>query len=433
MAEPIRGRVSPYTFLGRFQQQQKQQQVEGADNTLALRQNQVAISNVNSSLVRITEQINVLSVSLQGISNQIKETSSLENLRDQQKQRQEKTLAERQIREGKESLIETKIQSALVKPLQVVGAKAQGTLFSLGRFFNILLGGFLLNRILDSVSELSSNGKLTLKNLGDKIAKDLGIVGGIFLLINGGFTTGLSSILRLGLLLGRIAVKGLLLAPINLAFNIAKGALSALSSGIRNLPGIPAGGGSGGAGGGGRNQGGGKNQGGGTNQGGGRNQGSGRPSGGGFPIGASSILSLINFFGFNQSIGQSVSGPVAGGLLSMLVPPQLRMAMFLTGSFIGPQAYDTYREKIESALPALGMNRDQFIDMVTGRTRDLTPPNRGGNVTVIDAGGGNGATSTQTNVPSSTPSTTSIPLLSSSNTDNNFFLLYSKLQYNVVG
>ena len=427
MAEPIRGRVSPYTFLGRFQQQQKQQQVEGADNTLALRQNQVAISNVNSSLVRITEQINVLSVSLQGISNQIKETSSLENLRDQQKQRQEKTLAERQIREGKESLIETKIQSALVTPLQVVGAKAQGTLFSLGRFFNILLGGFLLNRILDSVSELSSNGKLTLKNLGDKIAKDLGIVGGIFLLINGGFTTGLSSIIRLGLLLGRIAVKGLLLAPINLAFNIAKGALSALSSGIRNLPRIPAGSGAGAGGGGGRNQGGG------TNQGSGRNQGGGRPSGGGFPIGASSILSLINFFGFNQSIGQSVSGPVAGGLLSMLVPPQLRMAMFLTGSFIGPQAYETYREKIESTLPALGMNRDQFIDMVTGRTRDLTPPNRGGNVTVIDAGGGNGATPSQTNVPSSTPSTTSIPLLPSSNTDNNFFLLYSKLQYNVVG
>lgn len=248
MAEPIRGRVSPYTFLGRFQQQQ-QQQTENADTTFALRQNQLAISSINVSLVRITEQINVLSASLQGISSQIKETSTLENVRDQQKQRQEKVLAERQIREGKESLIESKIQAALAKPLQVVGAKAQGTLFNLGRFFNILLGGFLLNRILDSVSDLSKNGKLSLKNLGDRIVKDLGIVGGIFLLINGGFTTLLSSTLRLGLLLGRIAINGLLIRPITLAFDIAGKSLKFLANKIRGLPrvpSVPAPGGSGG-------------------------------------------------------------------------------------------------------------------------------------------------------------------------------------------
>ena len=81
MAEAIRGRVSPYTFLGRYrQQEQLQQQTDNADTSLALRRNQFAIANVNSSLIRITEQINVLSASLQGISNQIKETSTLESL-----------------------------------------------------------------------------------------------------------------------------------------------------------------------------------------------------------------------------------------------------------------------------------------------------------------------------------------------------------------
>ena len=123
----------------------------------------------------------MLSVSLQGIGNQIRESSAIENLKEQQKANQERILAERQIREGKESQVESKIQAALVAPIQKVGAKAQGALFNLGRFFNILLGGFLLNRILKSVSELSEKGQLSLRNLGDKIVKDLAIVGGIFI------------------------------------------------------------------------------------------------------------------------------------------------------------------------------------------------------------------------------------------------------------
>jgi len=166
MAEPIRGRISPYTFLGRTPQE-RVRQTDNADTTLALRQNQLALANVNNSLTRIAEQVSILSASLQGIGNQVKETSTIDNIREQQKARQEKILAERQIREGKESQVETKIQAALVAPLQKVGAKARGSLFNLGRFFNILLGGFLVNRILKSASELSENGQLSLKNLGE--------------------------------------------------------------------------------------------------------------------------------------------------------------------------------------------------------------------------------------------------------------------------
>ena len=57
MAEAIRGRVSPYTFLGRFQQGSQQQ--ESAQTNIAVRQNQIALSNVNNSLVRISEQVNI--------------------------------------------------------------------------------------------------------------------------------------------------------------------------------------------------------------------------------------------------------------------------------------------------------------------------------------------------------------------------------------
>ena len=112
MAEAIRGRVSPYTFLGRFQQGSQQQ--ESAQTNIAVRQNQIALSNVNNSLVRISEQVNILSLSLNNISDQIKESSVIESIKEQQKARQETILAEQQIREGKESQVERKIQTALV-------------------------------------------------------------------------------------------------------------------------------------------------------------------------------------------------------------------------------------------------------------------------------------------------------------------------------
>jgi len=228
MAEPIvginRGRITAYSFLGKSAEKQK----EDSDTSIALRQNQIAILNVNNSLNRITEQVAILSTSLQGISNQIRENSVIENLKEQQKARQEQILAEQQIREGKESQVERKIQGALVEPLQRVGAKTQGSLFNLSRFFNLLLGGFLATRVIKSASELSESGQLSLKNLFGKIIKDLAIVGGIFIGINGGFSTALSSISRLAGLLGRVGLNNILLRPFNLIMSLAGSVLESV-------------------------------------------------------------------------------------------------------------------------------------------------------------------------------------------------------------
>ena len=78
------------------------QQAPGQDpqTALALRRNQIAL-DMNRSIGGVTGQIGVLSASLQGISQQIQRSSLLEQARDQQKNRQERTLAEQQIREGR--------------------------------------------------------------------------------------------------------------------------------------------------------------------------------------------------------------------------------------------------------------------------------------------------------------------------------------------
>ena len=431
MAEPIRGRISPYTFLGRFQRQQAQ--TENVDTTVALRQNQLALSNVNNSLVRIAEQVNVLSLSLQGIGNQIKETSTIDNLREQQKARQEKILAERQIREGKESQVETKIQAALVKPLQKVGAVAQRSLANLGTFFNILLGGFLLNRILKSVSELSEKGQLSLKNLGDKIVKDLGIVGALFIGINGGFATVSSALLRVTSLITRLATRGLILAPINAMLDLVKGVFGSLSSALKSIriPGLaaissaaqaapalapavaPAAAAATMAG----------------AQQPPKSSTGGKTSGAPMVSGrvAGPLAAIINFF-TGGSVGESLT---AGGLailprlLGMTGPYGLAASIGLP--FLANMAYQQIQPTAESFIPQLGLTKDKLFQTLTQSAKNNTPK-----VNVVNVDRGTGGGEDPQNIPAVLGEATYLPPIASSNPDN-FYLMYSQIQYNVVG
>jgi len=214
------------------------QQAPGPDpqTALALRRNQIALDNVNRSIGGVTGQIAVLSNSLRTISTQIQQSSALEAAKQAEENKQQRILAEQRLREGKEGLLERKIQTALTKPLQKVGGAAQKSLFNLGRFFNILLLGTLGNRILRVVTDLSSEGKLSLGNLFDRIKKDLAIVTAIFVGVNGGFVLLLRTLGSLTARLSGFAVNNLLLRPIRLAFSIAGGVLAGIANQIRNLP-----------------------------------------------------------------------------------------------------------------------------------------------------------------------------------------------------
>ena len=214
------------------------QQAPGPDpqTALALRRNQIALDNVNRSIGGVTGQIAVLSNSLRTISTQIQQSSALEAAKQAEENKQQRILAEQRLREGKEGLLERKIQTALTKPLQKVGGAAQKSLFNLGRFFNILLLGTLGNRILRVVTDLSGEGKLSLGNLFDRIKKDLAIVTAIFVGVNGGFVLLLRTLGSLTARLSGFAVNNLLLRPIRFAFSIAGGVLAGIANQIRNLP-----------------------------------------------------------------------------------------------------------------------------------------------------------------------------------------------------
>ena len=224
----------PISSLALFQRQSADGDEELA---AAVKSNQTAITSINSTLAAVTVQISALNQSLVQVAEQIKQSAAIENLKMAQERKQEMMLADRNLKRGAENNLERGIQAALFAPVQRIGAKATFTLTRLINFFNVLLGGFIVGRTLNLITALVNDDKEALKNIGDTIVGQLAAAGGIFLAINGGLLIALNSLTRLATFLTQVAVSNLLIKPIRLIFNIAKGlvtAIAAAASGIFN-------------------------------------------------------------------------------------------------------------------------------------------------------------------------------------------------------
>lgn len=416
MAEPTDNQEVIQSLVAKSVQQDRQI----AETSSTLRQNQISLTNLNNSLSNISIQVGSLSASLRGIGNQIKESSAIDNLKEQQKARQEAILAEQQIREGKESQVEKKIQAALVTPIQKIGAKAQGTLFNLGRFFTILLGGFLTNKIIKSISELSSKGKLSFRNLFDKIKKDLAIVGTIYLGINGGLTKILSVLLRLGGLIGRIAFRQILRRPFFLIFGLLGKVITSAVDKLKNIKlgsikpqtaitsAVAAGAGAAST----------------TKE--DKPKPTPRSTGAGV-VGSRTAGPIAAFLNFIS--GGSVGESFTAGLLSAL-PSLLRfgglpgIAASFALPFFAPDLYKLIKPRVESYIPQLGVTKDELFRQLSSSTKNNQPK-----VSVVNVNEGQNE---QQNVAATAGEATYLPSISSTNSTN-FYLMYSQIQYNVVG
>ena len=222
----------PISSLALFQRQSADGDEELA---AAVKSNQTAITSINSTLAAVTVQISALNKSLVQVAEQIKQTAAIENLKMAQERKQEMMLADRNLKRGAENNIERGIQAALFAPVQRIGAKTTFTLTRLINFFNVLLGGFIVGRTLNLITALVNDDKDALKRIGDTIVGQLAAAGGIFLAINGGLLIALNSLTRLATFLTQVAVSNLLIKPIRLIFNIAKGLVTAIAAGASSI------------------------------------------------------------------------------------------------------------------------------------------------------------------------------------------------------
>ena len=150
----IRRSVSSGVFTGRSVLPQPPQPDPVTTNLIS--QNSLALNTVSGQLTNISAQVSNLNVSLTALKENLELSESLDRQREAAKQRREAILAEQGLREGKESQLENKIQTALISPVRRIAQKTQGILTRLANFFFILLGGWLANTTLEFLSILSS-------------------------------------------------------------------------------------------------------------------------------------------------------------------------------------------------------------------------------------------------------------------------------------
>lgn len=214
--------------------------------TSLIQRNSLALNTVSGQLTSLTQQVNSLSASMQAVYSNISQGSALERRKDVQEQNQERRLAEQQLREGKESIIERRIQNALVTPVQKVAAKASFTLSRVRDFFLTILGGWLVNQAIQTIKALGEGNKKKLEDIRNNVLKNLGIIGGIYAGIRFGLSAAFNGITRLASKITAAVAQNLFLRPVQALLNGVKGAANKLIPKIKAiLPGFskPGGGG----------------------------------------------------------------------------------------------------------------------------------------------------------------------------------------------
>lgn len=147
--------------------------------TNLISKNSLQLGIVSNQIQGMTAQMQSLAGSLQVIGNNLATAQSLERQKEEAELRQERMLAQQKLREGKESTIEKKIQAAALDPAQRIAQKAQFTLSRLGDFFISILGGWLLNQGLQTISAVTSGNKDKLNEIKNNVVKNLLVIGGV--------------------------------------------------------------------------------------------------------------------------------------------------------------------------------------------------------------------------------------------------------------
>ena len=190
--------------------------------TSLLSQNSLTLTSVSAQLSSISDQILSLNNSLGVIKSNLDISDQLDRQREAAKQKREAILAEQGLREGKESELERKIQTALLAPVRRVAGFARGILSRLGEFLFILAAGWLTDKTLSFI-RLTSEGNIDkLNEFKRKFLFDLAILGGIGLAL----TVGLSKLVGvIGSIAGlalKFAFSTLLVAPFKAAINFIR-------------------------------------------------------------------------------------------------------------------------------------------------------------------------------------------------------------------
>lgn len=432
-----RGGISASTFMGSRVPEQE------AQTNRILASNQASLDVVNVQLTRISTQMGEFSNSLTRITGLLNQSFALEKIKEQQQEKQERILAEQRLREGQESLVERKMQSALAQPLQKVGAKTQGTLTNLMRFFTFLLGGWLTFNAIKLIKTYSEGAKKRLQDISKATLKGLGIVGSIFAGIRLALNSTVGSITRAASYITQAIYTGLFKKPVEFLRDLVQRGIDTIRGKKTSNPPPPP-----------------------------PDNTDGAKTTGAFGSLLGGAFQTLTNFATGKTLQESLAGGAAiagyGGLLNALpIPGPAGAALKLGAFFIGAPKINeaginvfnqasSYFSQAGNTTNNLGFNfnidtsgmitnnsnnqENHRTDIIATSPAQVSSPPRSDvssqvgpepgqrtQVVLTDATAG----AQQDSVPAATGSVADLPIVSSSNPDN-FYVLYSQVHYNVV-
>jgi hypothetical protein len=190
--------------------------------------NLTQIGSFQAQVDSVRLQLNGISDTLQSVATITASEGAIERQKDLYEQEKQKRLAETGARGGQESLLETKIQSALSEPVKRIGSKISFGFDNLMSSIWTLLGGWLTTQIIKGLKALQDDDKKKLNEIKDSVIKTLLVAGGVFTIINVGIVKVISTITGLVAKIGKFVIGGLIIKP----FQTVMSGLGNAASGI---------------------------------------------------------------------------------------------------------------------------------------------------------------------------------------------------------
>ena len=168
-------------------------------------------------LETLSKEFDFIKVSVTDLGNNLKlirnnflSDERLETLNTQKEETERKQAAQEDYRVGKEGLIEKKIMSAIMAPINAIESKLQFTLANVLRFFGILFTGWLIDKVIEGFKANAEGNNKKLNDIKNAILKNLGIAAAVLIGLNLGFFRIATTIGRLAFTVGRFLLSNTL-------------------------------------------------------------------------------------------------------------------------------------------------------------------------------------------------------------------------------
>lgn len=193
---------------------------------LQIQQTQQSVSAIQPTLDVVRVNVKVLSDGINNLSRQLLLQGQVEQKNIKDEQESERRLNERKIREGRENLLERRITSALAKPILSLQQKIGGLFERIMGAMTTLFFGWLTNQGIETLKAYTTGNTKKLEEIKNSLIKNLLFSLGAFAAINLGFGLLMRTITGLTLRIAGMAAR-IALAP----FRAAGGALARIFGG----------------------------------------------------------------------------------------------------------------------------------------------------------------------------------------------------------